>query len=167
MALHGFSEPLGQEVLFYRNGSHADSFSSGPSSSSSRPLSRALVPLPSRSFPPHCSGEAAVRRRLGRMTSAHCLMQEALAHHWLAVQGSKKVGGVGDPSEHSPAGPRVRLRDSPSPIGSAVQSARSIHLKSRNIASRIVDSTQTLVVQPVKTRYSIPRPRRIISRSVP
>jgi len=23
-----------------------------------------------------------------------------MAHHWLAVQGSNKVGGVGDPSEH-------------------------------------------------------------------
>ena len=23
-----------------------------------------------------------------------------MAHHWLAVQGSNKVGGVGDPAEH-------------------------------------------------------------------
>jgi len=59
------------------------------------------------------------------------------------------------------------LRDSPCPSGSAVQSARSTHLKSRSMASRIVDSTQTLEVQPVKTRYCIKRPRRISYRSVP
>src|SRR5215831_21016092 len=34
------------------------------------------------------------------MTSAHCLVESAMAHHWLAIQGSNKVGGVGDPSEY-------------------------------------------------------------------
>ena len=54
----------------------------------------------------------------------------------------------------------------PAPIGSAVQSERTTQRKSRNIASRTVDSTQTLVVAPTKMTVSACRTRRTASSSV-
>lgn len=52
------------------------------------------------------------------------------------------------------------------PIGSAVQSSTTTQWKSRNMASRTVDSTHTLVVAPTKRSVSIPRSRSVASRSV-
>ncbi len=46
------------------------------------------------------------------------------------------------------------------------QSARTRHSNPRSFASRMVVETQTSVVMPVRIRFSIPRVRRISSRSV-
>ena len=46
------------------------------------------------------------------------------------------------------------------------QSSSSRHSKPRSLASRMVVCTQTSVVMPVSTRLSMPRVRRISSRSV-
>ena len=51
--------------------------------------------------------------------------------------------------------------------GSAVQSSITTQWKSRNTASRTVESTQTLVVAPSTTRVSVPRSRRAASKAVP
>src|SRR5687768_12966997 len=48
----------------------------------------------------------------------------------------------------------------------AVQSDSARHSKPRSLASRIVVCTQTSVVMPVRTRLTMPRVRRISSRSV-
>src|SRR6185369_12149558 len=49
------------------------------------------------------------------------------------------------------------------PMGSAVQSDRTTQWKSRNIASRTVDSTHTLVVAPTKMIVSTSRVRIVAS----
>jgi hypothetical protein len=48
----------------------------------------------------------------------------------------------------------------------AVQSDSSRHSKPRSFASRIVVCTHTSVVMPARIRFSMPRVRRISSRSV-
>src|SRR5579863_3195275 len=48
----------------------------------------------------------------------------------------------------------------------AQQSSTSTHSKPRSLASRMVVCTQTSVVMPVKTMFSMPRRRSISSRSV-